>query len=31
MAFEEDAGGNTSKLALPELSAYVHADDVAPL
>ena len=31
VAFEADAAGNTSRLALPELSAYVHADDVAPL
>ena len=29
--FEEDADGNKSKLALPELSAYLHAGEVAAL
>jgi hypothetical protein len=29
--FEEDEHGNTNALALPELSAYVHAADVRPM
>ena len=30
VAFDEDEAGNTHALALPELSAYVHAADVQP-
>ena len=29
--FENDEAGNTHALALPELDAYLHAGDVAPL
>ena len=31
VAFEADAEGNTNKIALPPLSAYVHPADVAEL